>query len=671
MPIRAKLAGLFCAAALALAEGPPALFHFHIAGDEPGPWPAILSSIGLVESGAGVAGVVVVRSGFADAAPQWLERAGQGAVVVVEGESGLAEALGFRPGPKRVAVRNVLDARDPKLAIVWERALELPVWEVPEEATVFARERWSGAPLVAGFRRGAGGILWLAVTPGERGYERFPYLPQALCDLGLRPPLTSRRLWAFFDSSYRLRVDLDYFAARWRKAGIGALHVAAWHYFEPDPERDAYLGRLIQACHRNAIAVYAWLELPHVSERFWGDHPEWREKTALDQDAHLDWRRLMNLQNQECAAAVEKGVGALVERFDWDGVNLAELYFESLEGHANPARFTPLNKEVRFAFREVRGFDPLDLFDAASPRHHAKDGVALRSFLDFRADLARRLQEEWIGRIDRMRRGNRRLDLVLTHVDDRFDTGMRDSIGADAEKLLPLIERHDLTFLVEDPATVWHLGPQRYPQIAERYRPIAPRADRLAIDINIVERYQDVYPTKRQTGAELFQLVHVAARAFPRVALYFENSILPPDLGLLASAAAVADRLERNGARLVVDSPRGIGVPWNGPALVNGRLWPATDGNTVWLPPGPHAVEAAAAPPRLRLLDFNGELRTAAALPEGIEFSYQSASRALAVVERKPARLEVDGESAAIEGIDGVAGFVLFLPRGQHLVTAR
>jgi hypothetical protein len=270
-----------------------------------------------------------------------------------------------------------------------------------------------------------------------------------------------------------------------------------------------------------------------------------------------------------------------------------------------------------------------------------------------------------------MRRGNPRLDLVLTHVDDRFDSGMRDRIGADAAKLLPLIERHDFTFLVEDPATVWHLGPQRYPQIAERYRPITPRADRLAIDINIVERYQDVYPTKRQTGAELFQLVHVAARAFPRVALYFENSILPPDLPLLASAAAVVDRLERNGARLVVDSPRGIGVPWSGPALVNGRLWPVSDGNTVWLPPGPHAIEAAPGPPRLRLVDFNGELRTASALPDGIEFSYQSASRALAVVERKPERLEVDGDSAMIEGIEGAAGFVLFLPRGQHLVVVR
>jgi hypothetical protein len=73
--------------------------------------------------------------------------------------------------------------------------------------------------------------------------------------------------------AYRSRVDVDYFAARWRKAGIAALHVAAWHFYEPDPERDAYLAKLIEACHREGILVYAWLELPHVSEKFWATIP--------------------------------------------------------------------------------------------------------------------------------------------------------------------------------------------------------------------------------------------------------------------------------------------------------------------------------------------------------------------------------------------------------------
>src|ERR1041385_3241135 len=109
--------------------------------------------------------------------------------------------------------------------------------------------------------------------------------------------------------------------------------------------------------------VYAWLELPHVSEKFWNDHPEWREKTALLQDAELDWRKLMNLANRSAFAKVSEGVRDLLGRFDWDGVNLAELYFESLEGFENPARLTPMNDDVRAEFRREAGFDPVNLFD--------------------------------------------------------------------------------------------------------------------------------------------------------------------------------------------------------------------------------------------------------------------------------------------------------------------
>ncbi|PYT22730.1 MAG: hypothetical protein DMG57_34275 [Acidobacteria bacterium] len=66
-------------------------------------------------------------------------------------------------------------------------------------------------------------------------------------------------------------------------------------------------------------------------------------KTAILQDAQLDWRKLMNLTNRDCFKAVyiyrNKG---LINRLDLDGVNMAELYFESLEGAANASRFTPM-----------------------------------------------------------------------------------------------------------------------------------------------------------------------------------------------------------------------------------------------------------------------------------------------------------------------------------------
>lgn len=643
----------------ALACAAP-LPYFAVLSDDAGAWPEILASVGFQRQPAALAHVLVARSGAA-ASPEWPGRVERGAILILEGESSLAGTFGFRRTDSTVKVNSLIDVHQPKLPIVWEKGLELPAFEIPAGARVFAHERWSGAPMVAGFQRGAGAVLWVAVSPGEHGYDRFPYLLQALADLGLDPPFRGSRLWAFFDSAYRSRVDVDYFAARWRKAGIAALHVAAWHFHERDAEQDAWLEKLIAACHREGILVYAWLELPHISDAFWNEHPQWREKTALLQDAQLDWRKLMNLANPDCFRAAATGVHQVMQRFDWDGINLAELYFESLEGIGNPARFTPMNGNVRAEFRRQHGFDPIELFGTRN------DETSRRLFLDYRAGLARRIQEQWIGELESVRREKPHLDLVLTHVDDRFDTGMRDAIGADASRVLPLLDSHRFTFLIEDPATVWNQGPQRYAVIAERYQPLTAHRDRLAIDLNIVERYQDVYPTRQQTGTELFQLVHSAALNFPRVALYFENSIMPADLPLLPAASATVTRVETVGNKLVVDSVAGVGVAWTGEAKVNGEAWPVADPATVWLPAGPHAIEAAAPNSGPHLLRLNGELKAARRVgPRGIEFSYRSASRAIAVLDRTPGSLQVDGAKEA----PVLAGpLTLLLPSGQHVVT--
>jgi hypothetical protein len=295
-----------------------------------------------------------------------------------------------------------------------------------------------------------------------------------------------------------------------------------------------------------------------------------------------------------------------------------------------------------------------------------RDDASRRAFLDFRAGLARQMQEEWIAQLEAMRRRKPDLDLVLTHVDDRFDTGMRDAIGADAARVLPLLDTHAFTFLIEDPATVWNLGAGRYQTIAERYQALTAHREKLAIDINIVERYQDVYPTKQQTGAELFQLVHQAAARFERVALYFENSLLPPDLDLLPSAAATVTRVEQAGAKTVVDSVSGVGLPWKGPAVVDGLPWPVADDDTVWLPAGAHAVEPGAAA-GAHLVRLNAELRAARAVgAKGLEFSYESAARAIAILDFAPRRILVDG---AEEAPSWAGPRTLLLPRGQHVVT--
>ena len=481
-------------------------------------------------------------------------------------------------------------------------------------------------------------------------------------------PLRGARTWALFDYSYRTRADPDYLALQWRKAGIATLHVSAWHFHDPDPQRDSYLAKLIEACHRQAVLVYAWLELPHVSEAFWERNAGCREKTAAFEDARLDWRKLINLAEPDYSRRVGEGITGLLSRFDWDGVNLTELYFESLHGPSNPERFTPMNDWVREDYSRQAGIDPIRLFDAESPHFLSCNPGEWRRFADYRVELALRLQRSYLELI---RSNHSQLDIIVTQIDHRFDTRMRELLGADTSGLLRLAEKYDFQLVIEDPATLWNLGPQRYAEIAKRYRPLARDQRRLAIDINIVERYQKTYPTKKQVGTELLQLVNTAGEAFQRVLLYFEQSISRPDWDLLPHASANAE-IHRNGESLIVDARQPVGVTWNGPALVNGEPWPLTDGTTLWLPTGHHKITGGEAHPGVRVSYLNGDLLSAGAVASGAKFEYHSKSRAIALFEDRPAHIYVDGargKAAVLEATDhSTDHWAVLLPRGRHRV---
>jgi len=627
-------------------------------------WTKILGSVGIAESKRAQSAIIVAG----DSAAEDVAKLADDHILILVGSGAAAAKFGITSNGDALRIRQICDTHAPDLQIYWEQPADAHVSHVPMSFQVFATEKWTGTPVLAGRKTSHGAVLWMATQPGPSGIERYPYLLQALSDLGLELPAQTSDLWAFFDSSYRIRADVDYLAARWRKAGISVLHVAAWHNVEPDPIQDAYLRRLIEACHQHAILVYAWLELPHVSEKFWADHPEWREKTGVGQDAQLDWRKLMNMQNPDCVRAVSAEISALLDRFDWDGVNVAELYFESLEGASNAARFTPMNDDVRADFKRVGGFDPKLLFDPSSQYSAKINGPALRKFLDYRAGLVSKMQSQWLDVIDRTRDKKPYLDVVLTHIDDRFDSGIRDELGADVARSLPAIQARKSTLLVEDPAPLWSLGPERYGKLAEKYRALTPNRKLIAVDINVVDRYQDVYPTKKQTGVELLELVHEAAVSFSKVALYFENSLEKQDLALLPAAATAAHVEPQPDGDLVVTAPDSARVTWHGPVTLDGRIWPIQNERAVIMPLGKHRLAAASKEPAISLTDFNGELRGASVSSTETSVSYSSRSRAVATLTSKISLIEVDGLPFWKAGAEPAPSSFL-LPAGQHLVT--
>ena len=273
-------AGFSWAGATPSTDTPPpnrtAQFSYAANCEAPG-WAAVFETFSLARTDAARADIRVLCGGEpAERASvdAWLA---PGRILVVEAGHPLGAAFGFLPsGGPPLRVRNVKDRLAEELLIVWEKPVEIVPTRMPPGARVLMEERWSGAPLVAVLPLARGSILWVATGPGENGFDRYPLLANALAEAGFRAPFRSRRLWAFFDSAYRQRVDLDYLAARWERFGVAGLHVSAWQHWEPDPAKDAWLRRLIEACHRRGILVYAWFEFPHVSEQFWAEHPECR-----------------------------------------------------------------------------------------------------------------------------------------------------------------------------------------------------------------------------------------------------------------------------------------------------------------------------------------------------------------------------------------------------------
>jgi hypothetical protein len=597
-----------------------------------------------------------------------------GAILVSEGITPLSEKLGFRPA-KTTPVRQLEEVAYPEVEISWEKEEQVTPFQVPDKAVVLNRERSSGASMVCLLPHGRGNCLLLAAQldpwKGE-AYARFPYFLHELRRAGMDFPFRGERLSAFFDYAYRLHDNPDALAAAWRETGIQAVHVGAWDFYDGYKDAEAYLRELIDACHRNGILVYAWLELPHVSDEFWTKHPEWREKTATGRDAHVDWRYVMNLIDPQCFHAVAAGLERLFRQFDWDGANLAELYFDSPSGAEEPDDFTPMNALVRAEFKKRPGTDPIDFFRKESPRYWKRNASDWNRFVDYRVGLERDLNERFIRLLSGFRRSfNPDLDVVVTYVDNIYDPNMRAAVGADVPGIFGLLDRYDFTLVLEDPGTVWHLGPRRYAELAQTYSKLTRHAGRLGIDINIVARDMKAYPTQKQTGTEFLELFCQAGRHFQTVMAYSEQTMLRQDADLVACALApetrgeIADGGIRTHASAPVVYRSGLG---QADFKMDGNPWPCVEKGDVYLPAGSHLISAGdgAATNRPRLAKLNGNLVEAHySGNQAIEFSYSSPRRAIAIFSSTPKSLQLDGEAAA----EAKTAWVM-LPRGSHKVRA-
>ena len=215
--------------------------------------------------------------------------------------------------------------------------------------------------------------------------------------------------------------------------------------------------------------------------------------------------------------------------------------------------------------------------------------------------------------IDRTRASKPYLDIVLTHIDDRFEPGMRDALGADVARSLPAIQARKSTLLVEDPATLVEPGSRALCEA--RWKNTArslPTCASLAVDINVVERYQDVYPTKKQTGVELLELIHQAATSFRECRALFRKFTGTPGSALDSCRRYHRQTHKRSsGAFRMSKRPKTPEFLGRAPSRSTANPGPIANDKSVLAPAGKHTLEASSARPAVSISDFNGEIRTA------------------------------------------------------------
>ena len=428
-----------------------------------------------------------------------------------------SDVAGLRPGvPGTVLARTVL-------------ATTVPEQTGPKGAPQAATDQ--GTPAL--FQAGA--LLWsLPRLDQGLGVRRLPYLPQVLHERwGLDAQAERHDLDLYVDPDLLTgRAALQERLRQWKQDGMRRVYLAAWKENQTRGYRYDYAG-FVKAAHAAGIEVYAWLAWPNVTLGFW-KHPDCREITALGQPARIFWREHVALELPRCFDLAWAATSKLLSRAPFDGVNVAELYFESpVAGRADPSTYTPMHPELRRAFALQNGFDPVSLFQEGSvlSSNTAVNTAAWATWTLYRETLLTELHAKLLRRLQTVPAGKR---LMTTLIDNRLDpalsTPLGQHIGLNVGAVLALRGATPFAVQIEDPYLFWASDPARYARLPGLYPKVETCG--LLLYINVVDR--NTWPrglvTRRLGGFEFAQAVSAAGTKGASVVLYAASTVLDANL---------------------------------------------------------------------------------------------------------------------------------------------
>lgn len=615
---------------------------------------------------------------------QWVAK---GNAVIMEGPSVFAEHIGIRAVDSVKSVTELKDDYLPQVEVKWPKSSPYYTFNADVEY-VNEYSTAKDEPLVAGGEYGEGKYLFFA-TPfasedSSAGPYRFPFfLDMVQREFDLHPAVRSPNLEIYFDPGNREDIPMEQLVANWHKNGVRSVYIAGWHDYHKYTFEYGYMTELL---HQNGILAYAWLDLPEVSDRFWQDHPAWREKTAAGKDAEMEsdigWKQYMNLTNDTCRAGAYNSIKRILLLAEWDGAVLTGHVFSG-DNPDSLKRITPFHPSFRTRYAADRGYDPIRIFDPAAPQFYRKSRKAWDEFLDYRDSVEISILTDAIGFL----RGQRPLqkpgaEIILTRVLDgaspRAQAWYYQLTEAESQVHLqaaPSRTTMSASVFLTD-VSLWHTT---YP----KWKPM--------VELQFDKQKPSSGITTQLGGLELLDLVARAGIAGARLTLRTEDHIFDTDFRDLAFAAAAPAKEHITSESWEIESVGRTSVELDDHAnpeiMVDGVIWPAYDRGRLLLPEGHHRLEGC---PRLiawktllqapvRITGFNGSISEAGNTLKGLQLRYESTLPASLAVSMVPLEIFVDGipfgtvskpitTAGVIDPAAKPASTSLSLPAGNHLV---
>jgi uncharacterized protein YdaL len=606
-----------------------------------------------------------------------------GGRLITDSKNPVAEDLGINFSKNVMRVDKIRDALFPEELLNWGTSETVHRIDVREDDEIVCTNDINDAPIAVARKYGSGKFISISarfdpVTDG--GYARFPYLVDWIKSyFDLYPTLRRDYLEMYFDPGLRRTTSIETLVKQWASKGVRVIHVAGWHEY---PKFSYDYDRLIRLCHAYGIVVYAWLEPPQISQKFYNEHPQWHEKNYKGEDVRPDWRYPLALADTACLRAASDWVRAFLTNHDWDGVNIAELYFGGEGAPANPQFLTPFDQSAREMFKRKYGFDPVQLFQVNSPHYYKASPQDWKNFLDFRASLVTDLTSHFLSVASDVFKNKPGAQIVLTILDQKTFPDLRATIGVDVNQILQLRNKYVFALQVEDPQINWNTDPRRYIAIGNTYKQLLGQdSTQLMIDLNIYplrdSNYVGVFPSKTPTGTESYLLVNSAAKAAPRMTIYDEATVLPQDLTDFPYAIVPQANMEIEPDGYDIDAPYSTSIK-----LGNDVKYIEVDGRTVFpyqpgcflIPAGKHAlkiVKANVNPFQNEMMESHIEAASCDILSErslqrGVEFTYESPTRAAVSFGKPPFAVFIDDHEIPFTVSKEEQHYGIIVPPGKH-----